>query len=95
MTSHPSVLTPPPYKNKQEYKCGTNDKTYYSHTRDTSVSRRDDDSLAISLNVENKNIEYDEYNDHASIKKIKLIHNHMKIRKRLFFFIKSNRFGFV
>ena len=37
-TKNPSVLTPPPYKNKQDYKGGTNDKTRDSHTRGTSVS---------------------------------------------------------
>ena len=31
-TKNPSVLTPPPYKNKQDYKCGTNDKTHDSHS---------------------------------------------------------------
>ena len=38
VTPHPSVLTPPPYKNNQDYKGGTNDKTHDSHTRETSVS---------------------------------------------------------
>ena len=33
VTPHPSVLTPPPYKNKQDYIGGTNDKTHDSHTR--------------------------------------------------------------
>ena len=39
VTPNPLVLTPPPYKNKQDYKGGTNDKTHDSHTRETGVSR--------------------------------------------------------
>ena len=54
LTPHSSVLTPPPYKNKQDYKGGTNDKTRDSHTRETSVSRSDDDSLSRNLDAENK-----------------------------------------
>ena len=54
LTPHPSVLTPPPYKNKQDYKGGTNDKTHNSHTRETSVSRINDDSLTRNLDAENK-----------------------------------------
>ena len=34
LTPHTSVLTPPPYENKQDYKGGTNDKTRDSHTRE-------------------------------------------------------------
>ena len=49
VTPHPSVVTPPPYKNKQEYKGGTNDKTYDYHTRETGVSRSDDDILVRNL----------------------------------------------
>ena len=67
MTSHPSVLAPPPY-NKQDYKDGTNDKTHDSHTRETGVSRSDDASLARNMDSENMNIEDDEYIDHPSIK---------------------------
>ena len=79
-------MTPPPYKNKQDYKGGTNDKTHDSHTRETGVSRFYDDSLARNLDAENKNTEDDEYIDHPSIKMIELILNHMKkIRKRLLF----------
>ena len=64
MTPHPSVLTPHPYKNKQDYKNGTNDKTHDSHTRETGVSRIDDASLAIKLDAENKNTEDYEYIDY-------------------------------
>ena len=32
LTPHTSVLNPPPYKNKQDYKGGTNDKTRDSHS---------------------------------------------------------------
>ena len=53
-TKNPSVLTPPPYKNKQDYKGGTNDKTHDSHTHETGVSRSDDDSLERSLDAENR-----------------------------------------
>ena len=52
-----SVLTSPPYKNKQDYKGGTNDKTRDSHTHETSVSLSDGDSLARNLDAENKNKE--------------------------------------
>ena len=55
LTPHPSVLTTPPYKNNQEYKGVTNDKTHDSHTRETSVSRSDDDILSKNLDAENKN----------------------------------------
>ena len=55
VTPHPSVLTPPPYKNKQDYEGGTNDKTHYSHTRESGVSRSYDASLARNLDAENKN----------------------------------------
>ena len=98
MTPHQSVLTPPPYKNKQEYKGGTNDKTRDSHKRETSVSRSDDGSLARNLDAEKNNTEDDEYIDHPSIKMIKLILNHMKKPEKYYylkFFIKSNQFGFV
>ena len=47
-------FVPPPYKNKQDYKGGTNDKTHNSHTRETSVSRINDDSLTRNLGAENK-----------------------------------------
>ena len=49
-----SVLNPPSYKNKQDCKCSTNDKTRDSHTRETSVSWSDDYSLARNLDAENK-----------------------------------------
>ena len=68
MTPHPSGLTSPPYKNKQDYKGGTNDKPHDSHTHKTSVSRSDDASLARNLDSENKNTEDDEYIDRPSIK---------------------------
>ena len=68
MTSHPSGLNPPTYKNKQDYKGGTNDKTHDSHTHESSVSRSDYASLARHLDAENKNAEDDEYIDHPSIK---------------------------
>ena len=77
-------MTPPPYKNKQDYKDRTNDKTDDSHTRETSVSRSDDDSLARNMGAENKNTEDDEYNDHPSIKNDKIdSQSHEKIRKIL------------
>ena len=98
MTPHPSILTPPLYKNKQDYKGGTNDKTHDYHTHETGVSRSDDDSLAINLDAENENKEYDEYNDHPSIKNDKIdSQSREKIRKILSFkkCIKSNQSGFV
>ena len=47
-------MTPPPYKNNKDYKCGTNDKTRDSHTHETSVSQSDDDSLSRNLDIEKK-----------------------------------------
>ena len=60
LNPHPSVLNPPLNKNKQDQKGGTNDKTRDSHTRETGVSRRDDDSLERNLGEEHKNTEDDE-----------------------------------
>ena len=77
-------MTSPPYKNKQDYKGGTNDKTRDYHTRETSVSRSYDDSLARNLDAENENKEDDEYIDHPSIKKYKTdSQSHEEIRKKL------------
>ena len=98
MTPHPSGLTPPPYKNKRDYKGGTNDKTHDSHTHEYGVSRSNDDSVSRNLYAENNNAEDDEYIDHTSIKMIELILNHMKNQKKTIIekvFIRSNRFGFV
>ena len=67
MTPYPSGLTLPPYKNKQDYKGGTNDKTHDSHTHETGVYSIDDSSLARNLGAENKNTEDDEYIEHQSI----------------------------
>ena len=53
-TKNLSVITAPPYKYKQEYKCGTNDKKRDFRTRESSVSRSNDDVLARNLNAENK-----------------------------------------
>ena len=98
MTSHPSVLTPIPYKNKQDYKGGTNDKTNDSHTRETGVSISDGFILSRNLDAENNNTEDDEYNDHQSIKNHKIeSQSYEKIRKDYYFkkSIISNRFDFV
>ena len=77
-------MNPTTYKNKQDYKGGTNDKTRDSHTRETSVSRSDDDSLAINLDSENKIKEEDEYIDHPSIKKDKIdSQSNEEIRKNM------------
>ena len=51
MTPHPSGLTPPLYKNKQEYKGGTNYKTHYSHTHEYGVFRSNNDSLVRNLDA--------------------------------------------
>ena len=53
-TKTPSILTPPPYSNKKDYKCGKNDKTRDSHTRGTSDSPSDNDSCARNLDEEHK-----------------------------------------
>ena len=52
VTPHPSGLTPSPYKNKQDYKGGTNDKTHDSYTHESGVSRSYDASLARNLYAE-------------------------------------------
>ena len=72
-------------KDNQDYKVGTNDETYDSHTHETGVSRSDDDSLARNLDAENKNTEDDEYIDHPSIKMIKLILNQMKKSEKYYY----------
>ena len=93
MTPNLSGLTQPTYKNNQDYKGGTNDKTQYSHTHESGVSIRDDASLARNLDAENNNAEDEEYIDHPSIKMIELILNHMKNLKKTIIennFIKSN-----
>ena len=68
VTPHTLGLTPPTYKNKQDYKGVTNDKTHNYHTHESGVSRSDDASLARNLDSEKKNTEEDEYIDHPSIK---------------------------
>ena len=79
-------MTLPQYKNKQNYKGGTNDKTRDSHTRETSVSQSNNDSCARNLDEEHKNEEYEEYIDPPSIKKYKIdSQSHEEIRKRLLF----------
>ena len=74
----PSILTPPPYTNKKDYKSGTNDNTRDYHTRETSDYTRDNDSCATNLDEEHKNREDEYYIDPQSKKKIRLILNHMK-----------------
>ena len=59
-------LKPPPNKNKQDYKVGTNDKTRDSLTRETSDSPSDTDSCARNLDEEHKNEEDDDYIDPPS-----------------------------
>ena len=75
---NPSVFNPPPYKNNQEYKGGTNDETRDFHTRETSVSRTNNDSCSRNLDAENKNEADEEYIDPPSKKEKQLILNHMK-----------------
>ena len=60
VTPHPSGLNTPQYKNKQNYKGGTNDKTHDSHIHETVVSRSDDASVARNVDAENNNTENDE-----------------------------------
>ena len=83
VTPHPSVLTPPPYENKQYYKGGTNDKTHDSNTRVTGVYRSDDASLSIKLDAENKNTEDDEYIDHPSIKNDRIDYQSHEITRKI------------
>ena len=82
-TKIPSILTPSPYTNKQEYKGGTNDKTRDSHTRETSDSPSDTSSCARNLDEEQKNEEYEEYIDPPSMKKDKFdSQSHEEIKKK-------------
>ena len=84
MTPHQSGLTPPPYKNKQEYKVGTNDKTHDSHTHDSDLSRSNYVSVARNLDAENNNAEDDEHIDHPSTKNDRIdSQSHEIIRKIL------------
>ena len=79
-------MTPPPYKNKKDYKGGTNDKTRDYHTLEISVSQSDNDSYARNLDEGNNNEEDEEYIDPLSIKKYKINSQlHEEIRKRLLF----------
>ena len=48
-TKIPSILTPPLYTNKQDYKGGTNYKTRDSHTSETSDYPSDTDSCERNL----------------------------------------------
>ena len=50
-----SILTPPPYTNKKDYKGGTNDNTDDSRTCETSDSPSDTCSCARKLCEEHKN----------------------------------------
>ena len=58
-------LTPPPYKNKQDYVGGTNNNT---HESDYSPS--DTDGCAINIDDEHKIEEDDDYIDHPYKKMI-------------------------
>ena len=83
-TKIPSILNPPPYANKKDYKGGTNDNTRDSHTRETSDSRSDNDSCARNLDDEHKNEEDEEYIDPTSIKKDNIDYqSHEEIKKRI------------
>ena len=46
------MLTTPPYKNKKDYKGGTNDKTRDSHTRETIDYQSNNDGCAIKMDEE-------------------------------------------
>ena len=86
-------MNPPPHKNKQDYKGGTNDKTRDSHISEANYSRSNNDSCARNLDEEHKNEEDEEYIDPKSIKKDNIDSKYNEeIRKRLLlnFFIKSN-----
>ena len=85
MTPHQSGLTPPPYKNKRDYKGSTNDKTNDSHTPDSGVSRSDDSSVARNLDEENKNAQDDEYIDHPPIKNDRINYQSHEISEKDYF----------
>ena len=59
-------LTPPPNTNKQDYACGTNDKTRYYQTRETGNSRSETDSCARNIDEEHKNEDDEDYIDPPS-----------------------------
>ena len=61
-------LTPPPYKNKQDYDGGTNEKTCDSQTLESEDSWSDTDGCAINIDDEHKNEEDDDYIDPPSKK---------------------------
>ena len=56
-------LTPPPYKNKQDYVGGTNDKTRDYQTCESEDYRSDTDGCARNIDEEHKNEEDDDYID--------------------------------
>ena len=91
-------MTTPPYKNKQDYIGGTNDKTHDFHTCETDVYRSDDDSLSRNLDAENRITEDDEYIDYLSIKNDKIDSQSHETSENDYYLkkiIKSNRFGSV
>ena len=49
VTPHPSLKTPPQYKNKRDYRGDTQYKTLYSDTHDSDVLEKDDASLKRNL----------------------------------------------
>ena len=84
VTPHPSVLTPPSYNNKWDYKGDTLDKTLDSHTPDSDVKKKDDSGLKINLEKEIKNAEDDKYIDNPPLQKFNIIFQaHKNTRKRL------------
>ena len=62
-TKFSSILTPPPYTNKKDYKGSTNYNIRDSRTLETSDSPSDTDSCARNLDEENKNKEDGDYID--------------------------------
>ena len=98
MEKIPVELTLPPYKNKQYYEVGTNDKTRDSLTHKTSDSPSDTVSCARNLDKEHKDEEDDDYIEPSSKKKIRLIRNYKKKSVIGYYkikFIKSNQIGYV
>ena len=77
-TKIPVKLTPPTYKNKKDYKGGTNDKTRDSLTRETIDYPINTDICARKIDEEHKNEEDDDYIDPPTKTNIRLIRNYKK-----------------
>ena len=67
VTPHPSLRTPPPYNNKQDYKGDTQKKILDSDTRVSNLLKKEDAGLKRNLEKEIKNAEDDGYIDYPTL----------------------------